>query len=36
MTGAAAQTPADGVREGLLLPCRGLAEYVDVQLHAAL
>ncbi|WP_414609597.1 hypothetical protein, partial [Stenotrophomonas pavanii] len=25
----------DGAREGLLLACRGLAEYVDVQLRAA-
>ncbi len=25
----------DGAREGLLLACRGLAEYVDVQLQAA-
>ncbi len=24
----------DGAREGLLLACRGLAEYVDLQLHA--
>ncbi|HDS1127335.1 TPA: hypothetical protein QDZ99_000966 [Stenotrophomonas maltophilia] len=29
------QQVGDDVREGLLLACRGLAEYVDVQLHAA-
>jgi len=28
------QQVGDDVREGLLLACRGLAEYVDVQLHA--
>lgn len=29
------QQMGDGAREGLLLACRGLAEYVDVQLRAA-
>jgi hypothetical protein len=29
------QQVGDDVREGLLLACRGLAEYVDVQLRAA-
>ncbi len=28
------QQVGDDVREGLLLVCRGLAEYVDLQLHA--
>ena len=28
------QQMGDGAREGLLLACRGLAEYVDVQLRA--
>ncbi|WP_312252236.1 hypothetical protein [Stenotrophomonas sp.] len=34
--GEVGQQMGDGAREGLLLACRGLAEYVDVQLHAAL
>jgi len=29
------QQIGDGTREGLLLACRGLAEYVELQLHAA-
>nr|WP_082587923.1 hypothetical protein [Stenotrophomonas geniculata] len=29
------QQVGDEVREGLLLACRGLAEYLDVQLRAA-
>ncbi|MGF6419273.1 hypothetical protein ABH900_002782 [Stenotrophomonas sp. AN71] len=33
--GEVGQEMADRGREGLLLACRGLAEYVDVQLHAA-
>jgi len=33
--GDAAQQVGDDVREGLLLACRGLAEYVDVQLRVA-
>ncbi len=33
--GDADQQVADDVREGLLLACRGLAEYVDVQLRVA-
>ena len=33
--GEIAQQVGDDVREGLLLACRGLAEYVDVQLQAA-
>ncbi|AVJ31866.1 hypothetical protein CLM74_03240 [Stenotrophomonas sp. MYb57] len=33
--GDADQQVGDDVREGLLLACRGLAEYVDVQLRAA-
>jgi len=30
-----AQQLGDDAREGLLLACRGLSEYVDVQLQAA-
>ncbi|MDH0190608.1 hypothetical protein N7676_10510 [Stenotrophomonas sp. GD03993] len=33
--GEISQQVDDDTREGLLLACRGLAEYVDVQLHAA-
>lgn len=33
--GDAAQSLGDDAREGLLLACRGLAEYVDVQLRVA-
>lgn len=33
--GEPAQHVGDGTREGLLLACRGLAEYVELQLHAA-
>jgi hypothetical protein len=33
--GDADQQVGDDVREGLLLACRGLAEYVDVQLRVA-
>jgi hypothetical protein len=33
--GDADQQVGDDVREGLLLACRGLAEYVDVQLRMA-
>ena len=33
--GDADQQVGDDVREGLLLACRGLAEYVDVQLQVA-
>lgn len=33
--GEVAQEMGDGAREGLLLACRGLSEYVDVQLRAA-
>ncbi|WP_312108403.1 hypothetical protein [Stenotrophomonas indicatrix] len=33
--GDACQQVGDHVREGLLLACRGLAEYVDVQLQSA-
>ena len=29
------QQIGDGTREGLLLACRGLADYVELQLHAA-
>jgi len=32
--GDADQQVGDDVREGLLLACRGLAEYVGLQLHA--
>ncbi|PTA73180.1 MULTISPECIES: hypothetical protein [unclassified Stenotrophomonas] len=34
--GEASQEMGDGAREGLLLACRGLTEYVDVQLHTAM
>lgn len=33
--GDADQQVGDDVREGLLMACRGLAEYVDVQLRVA-
>lgn len=33
--GGDAQQVGNDVREGLLLACRGLSEYVDVQVHAA-
>ncbi|MDR2957926.1 MAG: hypothetical protein LBV10_00115 [Stenotrophomonas sp.] len=33
--GEVSQSMGDGEREGLLLACRGLSEYVDVQLRAA-
>ncbi|HDS1217658.1 hypothetical protein ABE583_15560 [Stenotrophomonas sp. TWI143] len=33
--GAEKDDIGDGAREGLLLACRGLAEYVELQLHAA-
>lgn len=33
--GEQAQQVGDDVREGLLLACRGLAEYVDMQVQAA-
>lgn len=33
--GDADQQVGDDVRQGLLLACRGLAEYVDVQLRVA-
>jgi len=33
--GDEAQQVGNDVREGLLLACRGLSEYVDVQVHAA-
>jgi len=33
--GGADQQVGDDVREGLLMACRGLAEYVDVQLRVA-
>ncbi len=33
--GEVSQQVGDDAREGLLLACRGPAEYVDVQLHAA-
>ncbi|WP_416055558.1 hypothetical protein [Stenotrophomonas maltophilia] len=33
--GEVGQQVGDDMRERLLLACRGLAEYVDVQLHAA-